>query len=141
MAQTWNELRTSTSRGCLQPTMRRLTDEQANEIRRRYWTERISQRALASEYGVSPKTILNLVHGRTYGDEPRAYTMIQRNIRPTEAMPCRLTSLDRESLVAAPTATAASIPGRTWQHSAAYLADHEEHADWMMTPQPILTAD
>jgi hypothetical protein len=54
-------------------------------------------------------------------------------------MPCSLRTSDREVSVNLPTATVSSIDRRNWQHSAAYLADHAEHAAWMMTPQPDLT--
>jgi hypothetical protein len=59
-------------------------------------------------------------------------------------MPCPVKQEDRPAAVRLPTASVASIPGRIYArrdgtHSAAYLADHAEHAAWMMTPQPDLT--
>ena len=66
-----------------------------------------------------------------------------------EPMPCRLTGLDHLANSDVRCATVESIAGRSWRHSVAYLADHAEHAAWMMTPQPdptrseslLMTAD
>jgi group I intron endonuclease len=44
----------------------KLTQDQANEIRERYSSEKISSIQLAKEYDVSKKTILNIINNKTY---------------------------------------------------------------------------
>jgi hypothetical protein len=46
----------------------KLTPEQVNEIRTRYFASGISQRSLGKQYGVSECTIWNIIHGKTWAE-------------------------------------------------------------------------
>lgn len=46
--------------------MAKLTTDQVREIRHRYKPRKINHRRLAAEYGVSPSTILDIFHRRTW---------------------------------------------------------------------------
>ena len=46
----------------------KLTDAQAAQIKARYKPRKVSAAQLAEEFGVTKKTVLNIIHGRTFAD-------------------------------------------------------------------------
>jgi len=52
----------------MQKTARKLTPDQAREVRRVYAANEAGYQRLSKRYGVSPTTITRIVHNRTYKD-------------------------------------------------------------------------
>jgi transcriptional regulator with XRE-family HTH domain len=83
----------------------KLTLDRANEIRRRYELGGITQRGLASEYGVSVAAINSIVLGRSWkAGNPRAIRKSHKHLR----FDMRANSQDKENI-----AHLAKITGKT----------------------------